>query len=370
MLDAARALWPRIRAASPLIEAQRRLPDEVFAALAEHGVFKAHLPPRLGGRDATLTDLAPVIEEIACADGSAGWLAYVGSEAVRQTLLLPDPVAAQIVASPRAFIAGMFTPGQSKAVAVPGGYRVNGRWHTCSGSLHANWLIGGTTVYDGDDQRRGPDGSPVTRLNFIPMSAATVLDTWYVGGLKGTNSNDVVVEDAFVPEEYGAYDVPPPDVGLHLMVPLGIARAAMQEFIELSAVRGPTRAGGALHRDMPAVQRQVGAAEAALRAARCYALAALAEADARVAAGMPTSEEQRDMFLITAAHVARAAVDVVETLHRAAGTVGIFESSHLLRCFLDVHVAAAHVSLQPINFEIAGRRLMHRPQPGRQRPGV
>jgi alkylation response protein AidB-like acyl-CoA dehydrogenase len=358
LLEAARALGPRLRAASPLIEAQRRLPDDLFRALAETGVFKAHLPRALGGQGATLCDLAPVIEEIARADGSAGWLAYVGSEAMRQTLLLPEAIAARITASPHAFIAGMFTPGASRAVAVPGGYRVTGHWHTCSGSLHADWIVGGTTVYDGDQPRRKQAGTPLTRLNFIPMSEVKVLDTWYVGGLKGTNSNDLVVEDAFVPEEYGVYDVEPPDLGLHLMVPLGIARAAMEEFIELAPLRGPTRAGGTVNRDLPAVQREIGAAEAALRAARCYALATLAEVDARAATGESTSPAQRDAFFMAACHAARISVEVVDMVHRAAGSLGIFSASHLLRCFLDVHVAVAHASLQPINLERAGHRLM------------
>ena len=363
LLEAARGLGPRLRAASPLVESQRRLPDDLFRALAETGVFKAHLPPTLGGRGATLSDLAPVIEEIARADGSAGWLAYVGSEAIRQTLRLPEPIAARITASPHAFIAGMFTPGASRAVAVPGGYRVSGHWHTCSGSLHADWMIGGTTVCDGNEPRRRQDGTPLTRLNFIPMSAVQVLDTWYVGGLKGTNSNDLRVDEAFVPEEYGAYDVEPPDLGLHLMVPLGIARAAMEEFVKLAPLRGPSKAGGAVNRDLPAVQREIAAAEAALRAARCYALAALAEVDARAAAGESTTPEQRDAFFLAAYHAAQVSVEVVDTLHRAAGSLGIFTASHLLRCLLDMHVAVAHVSLQPINLESAGRRLMDRSSP-------
>ncbi len=334
----------------------------MFRALAGTGVLKAHLPPTLGGRGASLTEVAAVIEEIARADGSAGWLAYVGSEALRQTRLLAEPVAARITDSPYAFIAGMFTPGESRAIAVRGGYRVTGRWHTCSGSLHADWMIGGTTVFDGlDTPRRKLDGSRVTRLNFIPMSAVTVLDTWHVGGLKGTNSNDLQVEDVFVPEEYGAYDVEPPDLGLHLMVPLGIARAAMQEFVQLAAVKAPSKAGGVLNRDLPAIQREVAAAEAALRAARGYALATLAEVDARAAAGATTSPAQRDAFFMAAHHAAFVSVEVVDRLHRAAGSAGIFQSSHLLRCFLDVHVAVAHVSLQPINLEGAGRRLMYEP---------
>ena len=361
MLEAVRALAPRLRAASPRIENDRRLPEDLFRALAESGVFKAHLPRCLGGCAARLNDLAAVIEEVARADGSAGWLAYVGSEALRQTLRLSPLVAKHITESPYAFIAGMFTPGASRAIAVRGGYRVSGHWHTCSGSLHADWLIGGTTVFDGDEPRRNAEGKPLTRLNFIPMSAVTVLDTWHVGGLKGTNSNDLVVEDVFVPEDYGAYDVEPPDLGLHLMVPLGIARAAMEEFVRIAPIKGPTKAGGRVNRDLPAVQREVAAAEASLRAARCYALEALAEVDARAAAGEPTTATQKDAFLMAAYHAARTSVEVVDTVHRAAGTLGIFNSSHLLRCFLDVHVAVAHVSLQPINLESAGRRLMEQP---------
>lgn len=46
-----------------------------------------------------------------------------------------------------------------------------------------------------------------------------------VRGLKGTNSNDLQVDDVFVPEEYGAYDVEPPDLRLQLMVPLGLAQS-------------------------------------------------------------------------------------------------------------------------------------------------
>ncbi|MBV9168805.1 MAG: acyl-CoA dehydrogenase family protein [Chloroflexi bacterium] len=359
LLDAVRLLAPRLRAASARIEADGKLPDDLFQDLANTGIFKAHLPPRLGGRSARLSQLAPVIEEVSRADGSSGWLAYVGSEAGRQVLRLPEEAASTVTDEQHAFIAGMFTPGKSRAVAAPGGYRVTGHWHTCSGSLHANWIIGGTTVYDGDEPRIGNNGAPLQRLNFIPSEQVQIDTTWDVAGLRGTNSNDIHVSDIFVPEALGAYDVEPPDLGLHLMVPLGIARGAMDEFIDLANRGGPTRVRGTLHRDLPAVQREVARAEAMLRAARVYALDSLAEIDARVATGEPTTPAQRDAFFMAASHAARAALEVVDTLHRLSGTAGIFHSSRLLRCFLDVHVAVAHVSLQPINLESAGRSVLY-----------
>jgi alkylation response protein AidB-like acyl-CoA dehydrogenase len=219
-------------------------------------------------------------------------------------------------------------------------------------------MIGGTAVYDGDTPRRRADGAVVRRLNFVPMSAVRVLDTWYVGGLKGTNSNDLEVDDVFVPEEFGAYDVEPPDLGLHLMVPLGIARGAMDAFVELARVKGPSKLGGTLFRDLGSVQRQVAAYEAALRAARCYALASLKEVDARAAAGAPHSTADREAFLMAAHHAAQTSLEVVDGLHRAAGSAAIFTASPLLRCLQDIHVAVAHVSLQPVNLELAGRRLL------------
>src|SRR5262245_12645496 len=96
LLRSVTEVGPRIRSSAAWIETNRRLPDDIFAALAELGVFKAHVPVARGGGGLRLAELAPVIEEIARADGSAGWLAYVGSEAMRQTLLLDESVAAQV----------------------------------------------------------------------------------------------------------------------------------------------------------------------------------------------------------------------------------------------------------------------------------
>jgi alkylation response protein AidB-like acyl-CoA dehydrogenase len=34
---------------------------------------------------------------------------------------------------------------------------------------------------------------------FIPKQDLTVVDTWYTMGMRGTDSNDVAVKEAFVP---------------------------------------------------------------------------------------------------------------------------------------------------------------------------
>ena len=35
---------------------------------------------------------------------------------------------------------------------------------------------------------------------LVPMAEVTIVDTWFVSGLRGTGSKDLVIEDVFVPE--------------------------------------------------------------------------------------------------------------------------------------------------------------------------
>ena len=40
------------------------------------------------------------------------------------------------------------------------------------------------------------------KLFFIPKSAISIIDTWSVGGLRGTGSHDIEITDIFVNEKY------------------------------------------------------------------------------------------------------------------------------------------------------------------------
>jgi 3-hydroxy-9,10-secoandrosta-1,3,5(10)-triene-9,17-dione monooxygenase len=76
------------------------------------------------------------------------------------------------------------------AKPVDGGFNLSGQWKYASGSEHCDWaLLGGTVEGDPNDRR----------IFLVPKSDYRVVDTWYVPGLKATASNDIVVEDIFVP---------------------------------------------------------------------------------------------------------------------------------------------------------------------------
>jgi 3-hydroxy-9,10-secoandrosta-1,3,5(10)-triene-9,17-dione monooxygenase len=78
--------------------------------------------------------------------------------------------------------------------AVDGGYRLSGRWSFSSGCDHATWVLLGGIVPPGED------GRPADFRTFLlPLGDYAIEDVWNTVGLRGTGSNDIVVDDAFVP---------------------------------------------------------------------------------------------------------------------------------------------------------------------------
>src|SRR5690242_5256067 len=78
-LQAVRALTPGIGARSDEIEAGRRVPLDLVRGLAEAGAFRMCIPRALGGREDDVATLLDVIETLAEADGSTGWIVMIGA---------------------------------------------------------------------------------------------------------------------------------------------------------------------------------------------------------------------------------------------------------------------------------------------------
>jgi alkylation response protein AidB-like acyl-CoA dehydrogenase len=126
---------------------------------------------------------------------------------------------------------------------------------------------------------------------YFAKSDVKLHDTWFVSGLRGTGSCDFEVYNAFVPMDHTHLfvDLKPTHPALLYrlpglsafawtvsVVPLGIARGAIDTFIELAGKKA--RQGSTmLMRDGELVQDRVGRAETTLRAARAYLVDAMAE---------------------------------------------------------------------------------------------
>jgi 3-hydroxy-9,10-secoandrosta-1,3,5(10)-triene-9,17-dione monooxygenase len=175
-------------------EDARVVPAESVKALTETGFFRLLQPAAYGGYEADPITFLTAVRLIASACGSTGWVASVLGVHPWQLALFPPAAQDEVWgADPATRMSSSYAP-TGKAVTVDGGHRLTGRWSFSSGCDHATWVLLGGIVLDSE-------GKPVDFRTFLlPASDYTIDDVWDTVGLRGTGSNDIVVDDAFVPE--------------------------------------------------------------------------------------------------------------------------------------------------------------------------
>ncbi|MBD0418642.1 flavin-dependent monooxygenase [Streptomyces sp. TRM S81-3] len=194
VLAAVRDLAPRLRERAAEAEELRRVPDASIKEIEETGFFRLLQPRSYGGHAADPVVFYEAVKEIARACGSTGWVASVLGVHPWHVALY-DPKAQEEVwgADRTTRIASSYAP-TGKVTPADGGFRISGRWHFSSGCDHTGWaLLGGLVL--------GEDGAPADMRTFlVPRTDYRVDDVWDTVGLRGTGSNDIVIEDAFVPD--------------------------------------------------------------------------------------------------------------------------------------------------------------------------
>ena len=193
VISRVRDLLPVLRDRAQEAEDARVVPAESVKALAEAGFFQLLQPARFGGYEADPLTFYAAVRLIASACGSTGWVASVLGVHPWHVGLFPLQVQDEVWGNdPGTRISSSYAP-TGRAELVDGGHRLTGRWSFSSGCNHASWVLLGGIVLDGD-------GKPVDFRTFLlPASDYTIDDVWDTVGLRGTGSNDVVVDGAFVP---------------------------------------------------------------------------------------------------------------------------------------------------------------------------
>jgi alkylation response protein AidB-like acyl-CoA dehydrogenase len=258
-----------------------------------------------------------VIEAIAAADASPAWCLAQAVASSHAAGFLAPKIAREVFGARDALVAWGPPAGIAKAVAVPGGYRVSGKWRFASGSANATWMGGHSTVFEPDGEpRRDAHGNPVNRTMLFRKEHAHIHDSWHVIGLRGTASNDYEVSDLFVPDDYTTwrdsaadrresgplYNIPLLTLyGVGFSgVALGIAHSCLAAFMALAQTK---RSGGGvgsstLLRDNAVIQSQAARATGRLRSARAFLLQMLAEVWAASGACGTLTLEQRAQLRI------------------------------------------------------------------------
>ena len=115
------------------------------------------MPKARGGPEMTPREQTEIVEMLSHADPSVGWCVMIGSDAPYFGSFMDPDVADKLFADPDAITAGLVQPAGQAQVA-DGGYVVRGRWAFGSGCTHADVLVGGVLVMEGDapPRRRRP----------------------------------------------------------------------------------------------------------------------------------------------------------------------------------------------------------------------
>ncbi len=347
--------------------AERRLAEPVVEALREAGLFRALVPAALGGLELEPQAFLDRVRALAEGDAAAAWIVAVcGTGGMLSAYLEPGP--AREVYGDGAIAAGVFAP---RGRAVPDGddLLVTGRWSFASGSAHADWLMVGCLVGEGDQVERTAAGAPDVRLVLFPREAFQVHDTWDVAGLRGTGSNDISLDGARAPRARSASLITQrpviatplhafPAFGLLALsiasVTLGIARGATADLIELAGGKTPTGSARPLAA-RPDTQARVARAQADVDAAQALVEAAVAAAWATARAGAPISVGERAALRRAATHATEVSARVTSDMYALGGGTSVYASSPLQRRHLDVHVATQHALVSPATWELAGR---------------
>ncbi len=380
-LSAARNLVPVLRDRAQQAESLRRLPDETIQDLRGAGLFRMLQPTAFGGLERGVDEFGAVVAEIGRGCGSTGWcLSILGVHNWFLALFEEDAQRDVWGPSPDTLFTTSFAP-TGQVVAENGGYRLKGRWQFASGCDHSDWVAVGAQVPH-DEPRPIPD----FRSFLVPMRDVRIDDTWFVAGLKGTGSKDLVIEDAFVPA-YRTLSLPDAAMGnapgskvnhaplyqipfgsfLALGVTpaaTGIARAALEAFTERTRERVMAYSDRKMVEQVPA---QIRLAESSVEIETAELLIARTCREVMERAGTEESTQidvrarvRRDL-----AYVVRLSTRAVDRLFEVSGAHALFDSSPIQRAFRDLHAMAAHPFTNwDMNAELYGRTALGLPPKG------
>jgi alkylation response protein AidB-like acyl-CoA dehydrogenase len=365
-------LVPLLQAHAGWGEQNRRLHDDIVAAMSDAGIFRMRVPARYGGYESDTGTLVQVAAELAQGDGSAAWTASVWWIPTWMAGLFPDEAQDEVFATPNVRICGTLSPG-GMAVPADGGVRVNGKWSFISGAWHSHWqeIIAVSPT---------PDGGMAPVMALVPMQDLDIIDDWHTSGLRGSGSVTTVATDVFVPhhrvlplgavlhEQYAStanaatpmYRAPllPAASASSVGTVIGLATAARTAFFQRLPTRKITYTSYDNQRDAPLTHLQV--ADAALRTdeARFHARELAGLVDSKAATGQPWTLEERARARAHMGRVCQLGKAAVDTLSAASGGSSIYRDVPIQRIQRDIHAVTMHALMHPdTNFELYGRIL-------------
>lgn len=337
----------------------RRVPDESIQELQDAGFFRALQPKAYGGMELSPSEFFKVHLAIAEACMSTAWASGIVAVHTFQIALMDKQAQDDIWGkSIDTRISSAYAP-LGKVEIVDGGFKFSGRWGWSSGSEHCTWALLGAIV-PGEGYR----------TFLVPKDDYVIEDTWFPMGLHGTGSQDIVIEDCFVPEHRthkqldgfnltnpGAkintaplYQIPWAQIFVRVVSTpaIGACKDALrlyQNIANSKASMDPSK-----HAQDSATLERIANAANTINEMEAVMFNNFSIMESAAENGDSLSYQQRAMFRYQASMVIEKSMAVVDSLFSSAGGRSIFQGAEIQQRFLDIHTARAHVANNPTNF--------------------
>jgi alkylation response protein AidB-like acyl-CoA dehydrogenase len=371
LVDVARELGPTLRADAQRSDREGRLPAESLTAMREAGLLRMYVPRTLGGLQVDPVTHARVQEELSRHDSAAGWMLQAVSSSAWWCSRLPTETATEIYGDDPDQVLSVSFASPFEGVAVDGGLRLSGQRPFASNVSDASWIwVTSLTMENGEPVTA--EGQPIVRAAFFPAAHARIVKTWDTLGMRGTDSNDVALENLVVPDRRTfrigidhtpgpLYDEPlyraPAMVAVGSYVPavaLGIAADAIDEFVALARAKTPFASATTL-RERATAQAKLGRAGGLLRSARAYLYDRLDWAWKQTVGGVELTLEQRAEVLLACVQTITASAQAVDLVYSAAGTSAIHKRNRIEQHFRDANVLRQQGFVSESRFETVGQ---------------
>ena len=181
------AVQNRLAQHSDWSEQACRLHDDSFAAIVEARIPRLFLPKGLDGDEVNPMTCALVCEEVAASDTAAAWHIMVFNAAKLMAAKWPAELVETLWGDQpdRLVAASGHTPLKGKR--VDGGVEIWGTQRFVSGCNFAEWIMS-PVLMDGDMHNA-----------VIAIGDCQVQDNWDTLGMRGSGSNDVLIDHVRVP---------------------------------------------------------------------------------------------------------------------------------------------------------------------------
>jgi alkylation response protein AidB-like acyl-CoA dehydrogenase len=344
-VEAARALAPVLSERASRVDETDSFVAENYTLLKEAGLVEAGVPRELGGGGAEVSELSEMLRVMAhsCSSTALAFAMHTHQVAIPawrwryQKIAAVEPLLKRIAAERLILLSSGgsdWIGGSGKATKVEGGWRIDARKVFTSGAQAGDLLMTGAIA-------TADDGTASVIHFAAPMKSpeVKVVETWRALGMRGTGSNDVLIEGLFVPDKAVSFSrkagewhpvfqiIATVAFPLIYAVYLGVAESARDIAVELAKKKPPTSY----------LFDVAGRMETSLRAAR-LAHGWMVEVVDRNA---PSAETVNDM-MIGRTLVAENAIKTVELAMELAGGPGFYRRAGLERRFRDIQGARYH----------------------------